>query len=309
MATTTNITTTYAGEVARQYISAALLSGNTLANGGITEKLNIKYKEVVKRLATGDLIADGTCDFTATSNVDLDERIIEPKEFQVNLELCKKDFRSDWEAVSMGMSAFDKLPPNFQSYLLSHVVEKVAEKTEDNIWVGDDAVAGEFDGFVTLAQADADVIDVPTPVAITDANVQAEMRRLINLIPSKLYGKSDSYIYISQNVYRAYVASLGGFGANGLGANGYMGQGPNQDIQPLMFDGVKLFVANGLDDNSMLFAQKSNLWFGTGLLSDHNEVKILDMADTDGSQNVRIIMRFTATVQYGYGSEIVLYKA
>jgi hypothetical protein len=49
------------------------------------------------------------------------------------------------------------------------------------------------------------------------------------------------------------------------------------------------------------------LYFGTGLLSDHNEVKVIDMADLDGSQNVRVIMRFTAGVQYGIGGDIVLY--
>ena len=75
----------------------------------------------------------------------------------------------------------------------------------------------------------------------------------------------------------------------------------------LSFDGVKLFVANGLPDNDAMAAQKSNLYFGTGLLSDHNEVKVIDMADIDGSQNVRIVMRYTAGVQYGLGSEIVYY--
>jgi hypothetical protein len=58
----------------------------------------------------------------------------------------------------------------------------------------------------------------------------------------------------------------------------------------------------------MVAAEKSNLFFGTGLLSDQNEVKVIDMADIDGSQNVRVVMRFTAGVQYGIGSEIVLYS-
>ena len=49
------------------------------------------------------------------------------------------------------------------------------------------------------------------------------------------------------------------------------------------------------------------LFFGTGLLSDHQEVKVLDMADLDGSQNVRVIMRFTAGVQYGVSEDIVTY--
>jgi len=307
MATTTSITTTYAGEFAGKYISAALLSANTIEKGGIEVKPNIKFKEVIKKLATGDLIANGGCDFAATSSVTLTERIIEPETFQVNLELCKADFRSDWEAVSMGYSAFDSLPKTFQDYLLAHVVAKVAEKNEQNIWRGVNANAGEFDGFTVLAAADSDVIDVAA-ATVTSANVIAQLGAIVDAIPSSLYGKEDLYLYVSQNIARAYVRALGGFASN-LGGAGTMNEGTQwYNGGELSFDGVRIFVANGLADNTAMAAEKSNLYFGTGLLSDHNEVKVIDMADIDGSQNVRIVMRFTAGVQYGIGSDIVLYS-
>jgi len=307
MATTTSITSTYAGEFAGKYIAAALLSGSTIENGGIEVKPNVKFKEVVKKLATGDLVANASCDFTASSSVTLTERILQPEEFQVNLQLCKSDFVSDWEAVSMGYSAFDTLPKNFQDFLLAHVIAKVAEKTENTIWQGANATAGEFDGFTVLAAADSDVVDV-TGTTVTAANVIAELGKIVDAIPSTIYGKEDLYIYVSQNIARAYVRALGGFGASGLGANGVNNMGTMWwNNGSLSFDGVKLFVANGLPDNDAMAAQKSNLYFGTGLLSDHNEVKVIDMADIDGSQNVRIVMRYTAGVQYGLGSEIVYY--
>jgi len=307
MATTTSITTTYAGEFAGKYISAALLSANTIEKGGIEVKPNIKFKEVIKKLATGALIANGGCDFAATSSVTLTERIIEPETFQVNLELCKADFRSDWEAVSMGYSAFDSLPKTFQDYLLAHVVAKVAEKNEQNIWRGVNANAGEFDGFTVLAAADADVIDV-TAATVTAANVIAQLGAIVDAIPSSLYGKEDLYLYVSQNIARAYVRALGGFASN-IGGAGTMNEGTQwYNGGELSFDGVRIFVANGLADNTAMAAEKSNLYFGTGLLSDHNEVKVIDMADIDGSQNVRIVMRFTAGVQYGIGADIVLYS-
>ena len=306
MATTTSITTTYAGEKAQGYIAAALLSGNTIENGGITVKPNVKKSEVLKKIATGDLVADGTCDFTATSSVTLTERVITPKEFQVNLELCKTPFRADWDAISMGYSAFDTLPPDFQSFLVAHVAEKVATKIENNIWQGADGTEGEFDGIVALATADADVIDV-VGTTVNAGNVIDELGKVVDAIPAALYGSPDLKIYVAQNVYRAYVRALGGFASNGQGANGVGGNGTNQSLGDVMFDGVPVFVANGLASNYIVAAESSNLFFGTGLLSDENEVKVLDMADLDGSQNVRVIMRFTATVQYAYGAEIVLY--
>ena len=308
MATTTDITTTFAGSFANEYIAAALLSGATLNNGGITVKPNVKYKEVIKKVATdSNVIKDASCDFTDTATVTLTERILQPEEFQVNLELCKKDFRSDWEAAQMGMSTFDNLPPAFSDFLVAHVAGLVAEKTEQNIWKGDADNAGEFDGLVTKMIADSTVIDVAN-TTVTAANVIAEMGKVVDAIPSALYGKEDLYLYVSQNVARAYVRALGGFGAAGLGANGTNAEGTQWwNNGSLSFDGVKLFIANGLADNFMVAAEKSNLFYGTSLLSDSSEVKVLDMGDLDGSQNVRVIMRFTSGIQYGIGSDICLY--
>ena len=154
------ISTTYAGEFAGRYISAALLSGKTLNDGAITVKPNVKYKEVIKKLDVGNIIANATCDFDFTADtLELTERILQPEEFQVNLQLCKKDYRSDWEAIAMGMSTFDNLPPAFSDFLIGQVAAKVAEKTEQNIWGGVNATAGEFDGFTVLMAADADVND------------------------------------------------------------------------------------------------------------------------------------------------------
>lgn len=310
MATTTSVTTTYAGEFAGKYIGAALLAGNTIAQGGITVLPNVKYQQVLKRLDLGSLTADGTCDFSPTSTVTLTERIITPKELQVNLELCKKDYRSDWEAVQMGFSAHDNLPPSFADYIFARVAAKVAEKTEQDIWRGV-AGAGAFNGFATIVATDAD-LPAAQEVAgdtVTSSNVITELGKIADAIPSTLYGRDDMYIYVSQNIAKAYVRALGGFGASGLGANGVNAQGTMwyQGMPELNFDGIKLFVANGLASNTAIATIKENLYFGTGLLADHNEVKLLDMADLDGSQNVRLVMRYTAGVQYGIIEDVVTY--
>lgn len=311
MATTTSITSTYAGEFAGKYISAALLSANTIDKGGIEVMPNIKYKSTMKKVATdANVIKNASCDFDDTATVTLTERVLQPEEFQVNLEFCKQDFVSDWEAAQMGYSAYDKLPPKFSDFIIGHVAGLVAEKTEENIWQGVNANAGEFDGLVTLALADSDVVDVSTSeTSITSSNVIGELGKIVDAIPSSLYNKEDLHIYCSQNFARAYVRALGGF-ASGIGSNGVNAQGTqwyNAGGQ-LSFDGVKIFVANGLADNKAMAAQKSNLYFGTGLLNDMNEVKVLDMSDLDGSQNVRVIMRYTSAVNYGIGSDIVLYS-
>lgn len=310
MATTTSITTTYAGEFKDKIIAAALLSSPTIDNGGIEIKPNVKYKEVIKKIATDAILKDATCDFTATSTVTLTERILQPEEFQVNLQLCKKDFHSDWLSAQQGYSAFDVLPKSFADFLVAHVAAKVAAKNETNIWAGVTANAGEFNGFATLLAADA-ALPTANEVAgttVTASNVVAELGKIVDAIPSALYTNDNLYIYVSQNIARAYVRALGGFGASGLGANGTNAQGTQwYNNGSLSFDGVKLFVANGLASNTAIATLKDNLYFGTGLMSDMTEVKVIDMSDIDGSQNVRVVMRLTAGVQYGIVEDIVTY--
>jgi len=310
MATTTSITTTYAGESAGQYISAALLSGATLEAGGVTIKPNVKFKEVIKKLASDDIVKDATCDFSATSTITLTERILQPEYQQVNLQLCKNDFISDWEAISMGFSAHDSLPPAFSDYLISHVAAKVADRTERSLWSGDTSTNGQFDGITKIVSTDANLPSGQeiAGTTVTAANCIDELGKIVDAIPSTLYGNEGLYIYVSQNIARAYVRALGGFGASGLGANGTNNMGTQWwNNGSLSFDGVKLFVANGLADNDAIATTKDNLFFGTGLLADHNEVKVLDMADLDGSDNVRVVMKFTAGAQVGVIEDVVTY--
>jgi hypothetical protein len=298
------ITTTYAGQFAGEYIGAALLSGNTLANQLITIKPNIKLKEVIKKVDYASAIAAGTCDFTSAGTVTLTERILQPDELQVNLELCKTPFQSDWEAESMGYSAHDAMPPKFSDFFIARLSADVAQGTEQRIWGADG-----FNGLFVAAAFAADGGVTIAPAVVDAANVVTELGKVVDAINSSLYGKDDLFIYVSQNVWRAYKRSLGGFQANGVGANGFDVRGNNQDIDIQYFDGVKVVVANGLADNRMVAAEKTNLFFGTGLLNDQNEVKVLDMSDLDGSKNVRFVMRYTAGVQYGIASDIVFYGA
>ena len=317
LATTTNITTTYAGEFAGEYIAAALLSASTIDDGGLTVKANIAFKEVIKKLATNALVATASCDFTPTSTITLTERIIEPKELQVNLQLCKYDFVNDWEAQSMGYGLGQTLPPKFSDFMIAHVASEVAQNTEFCIWQGDTAAAANnsFDGFEKLIAASAAAGDIPAAQQValvagglTSANIIDELSKVVDAIPAALYGKEDLFLYIGSAAAKLYVQALGGFGANGLGANGVANMGTQWwNNGSLSISGVKIFVCPGMSPNKMYAAQRSNLYFGCGLLNSSNEVKLLDMSDLDGSNNVRMIMRFTSAVQFGIAADLVEY--
>ena len=306
-----SLTTTYAGEFSGKYIAAALLSADTLDKGLITVMPNVKFKSVIQKASTDDIVKDATCDFqTDQGTLTLTEAILQPEEFQVNLDICKKTLHSSWEAEQMGYSAFDNLAPNFADFVLAHVAAKVADRTEKNIWSGSTATSGQFDGFATLLDADANLPagqDL-TGAAITSANVLTELGAVADAIPTAVYGSEDLYIYAASDVIRAYTRALGGFQSGGEGANGYENKGNNQALGSLFFDGIPVVAARGAADGTIIAAEKSNLFFGTGLLNDLNEVRVIDMAENDGSQNVRVVMRFTAGVQYAQVTDIVYRK-
>ena len=111
LATAVVVNSTYAGQFAGEYIAAALLSASTIDDGGLTVKANISFKEVIKKLATGSIVTTAGCDFVPNSSVTLTERILEPRELQVNLQLCKYSFVEDWESQSMGFGLGQTLPP------------------------------------------------------------------------------------------------------------------------------------------------------------------------------------------------------
>ena len=303
-----SITTTYAGEFAGKYIAAALLSADTLDKGTITIMPNVKFKSVIQKASTDDIVKDATCDFqTGQGTLTLTEKILQPEEFQVNLDLCKKDLHSSWQAAEMGFGLNDTLPASFSDFVLAHVAAKVADRTEKNIWSGSTATSGQFDGFATLLAADTDLPAGQDIVgtAVTAANVVAELGDVVDAIPTAVYGSEDLAIYAASNVVRAYTRALGGFQSGGQGAAGYENKGNNQSLGSLFFDGIPVIPCRGAADDMIIAAEKSNLFFGTGILNDLNEVRVIDMAETDGSQNVRVVMRFTAGVQYAQVSDIV----
>ena len=302
-----SVTSTYAGEFAGKYIAAALLSAKTLENDLITVVPNVKYKEVIQKLDVSGIVHDASCDFTTSGSVALSERVLTPKELQVNLELCKQNFLDSWEALQLGYSAFDEIPANFNDYLISYVGGKVAEATETSIWQGSAAVNGEFGGFLpalsgsVAAGGAGAVVQSAVSGAIDSTNVIAALNGIYEAIPDTVFGKEDLLIYVPTNVAKAYQKVLGTDFANGYNNQVTVGE------KPMNFNGIDLAMCPGMSSSYMVAAEKSNLFFGTGLMSDYNEVKVLDMADLDGSQNYRVIMRYTGDTEFGIGSDIAIH--
>jgi len=315
MAANPSITTSYVGESAGKYIASSLLSANTIENGGLTVVPNIKFRQTMKIADLEAGIADATCNYEATGTTTLTERILEPKELQSLQTLCIDEFRKDWDAVSMGYSVHDNLPPNFQEWVIAYVLGKISAKTEVDIWNGKKATNGEFDGLLPQIANAITAGEIPAgqqvPLVaggLNAGNIVTELGLLVDATPDTLYGNENSFIYMGIGAYKAYTRALGGFGANGLGANGYENRGNNQSFDTgLMFDGMRIFCAHGMPKDKMIVTHTENLFFGCGLMNDMLECTLLDMRPTTGAQEMRLIVRYTAGTTYGVGADIATY--
>ena len=297
MATTTSLTTTFAGREAAGYIRAAFLSNESLA--AVTFKENIEYKQVVRKLVDSITFANATCDFTPTGTVTLTERILVLEKFQVHRQLCKKDFLADWEAKSE-QDGF--LHASLTDALIANVMAGVAANNERLMWQGVNATAGEYAGFETLFLADSAVLDVADAEAITSANVIEEMNRLVLTLPTRVRRATEKpVIAVSSNVAEAFRTAI-----LGLGGGSYLYQG--ETVKMTWQGQYDIIECPGMSDDTMAMYQKSNLWFGTNLLDQWNNVAVLDMYQYDLSDNVRFAASFFAGVQYGFGNEIAFYQ-
>ena len=296
-------TSNFSGKAAGFYISAALKEAKSLDFLNVIE--NIKFKSNIQRMEGSSLVADAECNFTPAGTLALTEKVLEPKNLQINLDLCKSTLLDSWEALQMRAGAGAPPPASFDDYVISYMGEIIAEATEESIWSGT-AVAGKFNGFLGAATGlllpgvDATVVQSTASAAYTAANIIANLQTLTADMAANISAvlrKEDLHIYMSPKTYALYISAVSTLGyVNAYNMNG--------DYAPV-FEGYKIAVCPGMADDELVAAQKSNLFFGTDLLSDATRITLMDMAQLDGSDNMRLVARYSAGVQTGVGADIV----
>jgi len=252
-------------------------------------------------MAGSSLVADATCDFSDAGTLALTEKVLTPKNLQINVDLCKKTLLSGWEAEEMRAGAFNRTAPTFDQYVLSYFGEIIADAVEGSIWQGADASAGQFEGFQTATTGafavDGTVVSSTASGAYSATNIIANLQTLVADIPANVYGRDDLRIYMNMKTYRFYISAISTLGY----VNAYNMQG---DYIPV-FEGITIQPCPGMADDVMVAAETSNLFFGTDLLSDNTNIKMMDMTNLDGSDNMRVVAKFSGGVQVGVGSDIV----
>ena len=300
-------TSNFAGKAAGFYISAALKQAVSLDYLTMIE--NVKFKSNIQKMAGSGLVKAATCDFESVGTLALTEKVLEPANLQINLDLCKSTLLDSWEALQMRAGAGSPPPASFDDYVISYMGDIIGEATENSIWAGTANAGGDFIGFTGAGAAgwlragnDATVVQAVLTggagVAPVVGTIIADIQAGLDVVPAAVIGKDDLYIYLNQKNYQLYIQAISALGY----LNAYNMQG---EYVP-MFNGIKVAVCNGLQNAAIVIAEKSNLFFGTDLLSDATRINLMDMSQLDGSDNMRLVARYSGGTQTGVGADCVL---
>lgn len=304
MATTLTVNSNYVGKVAGEITGQAFKEADTLRLGLINVLPDIDFQVHLRKIDYGNGRTDYVCGFAPTGSVTLSEVTLTPKKIKNELEICKEDLRQIWSSATMGFSAHnDNMPTDVEQALLAEILADTAEATDKDIWQGVATNDGEFNGFIPLWEADGNIIKagngiVDGAAAITEANVEAELKKVLAAIPIELRRKSVNVI-VSPDVFQAYSFYLI---SKGIANDGMA------DEKQVKFGKYMLTEVNGLPENTIAVFEKKNLNFGTGLMADHNSIRIKDMDESDLSGQIRYKQVYTAGVQYVRPEEIIYYQ-
>ena len=297
------VTSNYAGKAAGGYIHAALKEAKSLDY--LTQLNNVRYKSNIQSAANTGFVRNATCDFTENGTLTMTEKVLEVKPLQINIDLCKKTLVDSWESLEMS-GAYGNPPASFDDFVISYMGGIIADQVETDIWQGNDGNGELAAGYLAavvgllLPGVDGTVIQSAATGAYTAGNIIANLQTLTSDMAGNvpaILGKDDLHIYMNNKTYAFYVSAVSTLGyVNAYNMNG--------DYVP-MFEGYKIAVCNGMNENELVIAQKSNLFFGTDLLSDATRINLMDMSTLDGSNNIRMVARYSAGVQTGTGADIV----
>ena len=288
---------TYAGEAARPYVAAAILSADTLANGYISVLENVHSKAVLRKFS-GAAITAASCEFTTPSagQLTLGEAVLEATALQVNEQVCNKDLRATWEGMQMrGQSS--NAPADFTSYVAQYVAAKVAEGIEYNLWQGnfdaDGSGAGTpaYTSFDGICEKLKDGYNAGTMQqlagATTAANILTRLADLTAEAPSAIAGDPNAKIFMSRASAQLYYQAVAG---------DYQLQFLNDGLVS-RYAGYDIITPGGMPNDAFILSRGENLYFGTDLLTDHIQASVLDLSGVTGDDVTRVIMKFSGGTQ------------
>ena len=308
MANATVAVGTYAGEAARPYVAAAILSADTIANGYVSVLQNVHSKAVLRKFSGAAIQANDDCAFSTPSagQLTLGEAVLTATALKVNEQVCNENLRATWEGTQMN-GQNSAAPADFTTYVAQYVAAKVAESIEGNLWQGNydangsatgDAVYTSFDGLCEVIKDAAGSLGYNGTAAgafTADADgttgILTHLDDAVHNAPSTVQSDNGSVVYMSRKSLFLLQRAMAGLGTTTISPV-FVGS-----ERPLSYLGFNIVAPAGMPNDTIIFANPNQLYFGTDLLTDHINASILNLRDVTGDDVTRVIMQFSGGTQ------------
>lgn len=305
--------TTYAGELKYPILSAATKANDTVAKGFVDVIDGIHYKAVLPTLASTGIIEAAACAFdTANANLTIGEKVLVLKDLMVNEEICRKTVYPGWHGAATARATTNVMTQEFVTFTMAEVAAKAAENIENAIWKGSTAFGAGFLSadatFNEAADLTAGTLSGATTVDITAMTASNTIEQL-GIVYAKaasdkpaILGKSSLAFYVSVKTYALYIQQLGQAGSN----QGINFLGVAQNLNNLSYLGVPINVCPGMFDDAIVLTYKENLVYGTNVGTDQTDIQWIPTYQYDGSDNIRIVMRFALGTQSRIAADAIV---
>ena len=321
-----NPTTTYAGVHAAPFVAPALKLATTLTSNFVRQIDGIQNKAVISSFSSSGVIQAANCDFNDNQSLTLGERVLTLTDLAVMEQLCRGTLLPTWAGMTGARETMTAGSPEFVNFSMATVAGYAAQGVEDNIWVSSGTFAGGFlsnSGTFDNAGYNASIIGASLPaanetiVAATGFDAAASVilgatgafhvvyNNALAQCPAIL-NRQDLAYYCSPKTAGNYMTALAISGAH----QGVNMQSTNQAFESLQYLGIPIHVCPGFPDDCLLLTYEENLVVGSNLNTDYTTAQYIDAWQYDGSDNVKIVMRFGLGCQIGIpGDAIVGAKA
>lgn len=300
------VNSTFAGVEATPIISASLFKGKTLDNKWIKVLTDVRYKAVIQKFDSTNLIQAYAAAFNDSGTFTKAEAVLTITDLMVNKEFPKKQLESDWRSSNYTGGATDSSDQAFTNYVVDYITAKTADQLEMELWRGNFTGATatltaytKFDGI--YRKIDSSSPNRVTATGITKANVfsmfDATYEKALTSCSQILDNNPVFYVSNKTSGFFAQAQTVNDTSRGAITSGGVM-----------QYLGYEVRVCPGCFDDMIVFCVPDNIVFGTLLVDDANSVVVKDMLDSTLDLNVRMRIDFKAGVQVGYGAEIVYFK-
>jgi len=316
--------TTWSGNAASYMITRAVVGADTIEKGVIYVEDGIRKKKTIPRIEVSGFMQRRSATPVSQGSVTVDGRVLEPQDLMLYYEFNPRDFEAHFYAEQLQPKLLGReLPVTAENFMVMQTMKRLNEFFENAIHrsrkefdpqgsavdpTSKGEVAGAaayfyFDGLIKKALDSADIISVPTPVALTYSNIRDKFQAALNLVPKALlyrYGKGGLKFIVSYADQLKYEQAL------------RQDLYKNQDTTESginRYSGYDVVPVAGLPENTFYVAIAkpdidSNLWLGINSTED-NQLQLMRLQNNSELFFVKGL--FKMDTQIGFADQLVIY--